>query len=80
MISGITGFGQPIDYMVMQSSEDADKVIECFESAIMQGYHPNEVEQEVYRQAGVDPNTFMWYDKERIQRRVEEIYRSKGEY
>lgn len=77
---GITGLGSGIDYMAMQSSYDADKVIALFESAINQGYHPNEVEQEVYRQAGVNPSDFTWYDKDRIQRRVEEIYKANGSY
>lgn len=63
---------------IMQSAEDADKVIALFESAIMQGYHPNDVEQEVYRQANVNPSDFTWYDKQKIQRKVEEIYKSKG--
>ena len=71
---GITGMGPVMDMMVMQSSADADRVIELFESAIMQGYHPNDIEQEVYRQAGVNPADFMQYDKEKIQRKVEAAY------
>lgn len=67
-----------MDAMVMQSASDVDKVIALFENAIEQSYHPNEVEQEVYRQANVNPSDFTWYDKQKIQRKVEEIYKSKG--
>lgn len=64
--------------MVMQSASDVDKVIALFENAIEQGYYPNDVEQEVYRQANVNPSDFTWYDKQKIQRKVEEIYKLKG--
>ena len=77
-MNGITGLGPGIDCMVMQSSYDADRIIQLFNSAIEQGYHPNDVEQEVYRQAGVNPNTLTWYDKQHIQNKVEEIYNRKG--
>lgn len=67
-----------MDAMVMQSASDADKVIALFKNAIEQGCHPNDVEQEVYRQANVNPSDFTWYDKRKIQKKVEEIYKSKG--
>ena len=74
MSISISGLGPGIDYMIMQSDSDADKVIKIFEDAISKGYHPVEIEQEVYRQAHVDPSNFTWYDKERIQRKVSEAY------
>lgn len=77
---GITGCGAGIDYMVMQSSYDTDKIIAMFESAIRQGYHPVEVEQEIYRQAKVNPANLTSYDRQKIQRKVEEIYKSKEGY
>lgn len=73
-ISGITGFGFGMDAMVMQSSEDADKVIKTFEEYIRQGQDPNTVEQLVYQQTGVDPSTILYYDRDRIRRKVEEAY------
>lgn len=69
----ITGY-QPLDFQIMNSDQSATKVIEMFEDAISKGYHPNDVEQEIYARAGVNPSDFTWYDKERIQRRVEEVY------
>lgn len=71
----ITGY-RPLDFQIMNSDQNAEKVIALFEDAISKGYHPNDVEQEVYAQAGVDPSEFTWYDKERIQRRVEAAYES----
>ena len=71
---GITGLGQGFDNYIMNSDTNADIVIAAFEEFIKQGYHPNEVEQEVYRQTGVDPRDLSSWDRQRIQRRVEEIY------
>lgn len=73
-MNGITGLGSGIDYMVMQSSYDADRVIEIFEDAISKGYHPETVEQDVYRQARVNPADFTEFDKKRIALKVNEIY------
>ena len=73
---GITGLGSAADYYVMDSSQKADKVIQAFEAAIMAGYHPNDVEQKIYAETGVDPSDFTMTDKRRIQRTVEEIYKS----
>ena len=69
----ITGY-QPLDFQIMNSDQSATRVIEMFEDAISKGYNPVDIEQEVYRQAHVDPSNFTWYDKERIQREVSEAY------
>ena len=73
---GITGFGPPMDYYIMNSYQTADAIIYAFEAAIRAGYHPNEVEQQIYADLGIDPKDLTASDKNRIQRRVEEIYRS----
>lgn len=78
-INGITGLGYGCDYYVMNSNDNADKVIKAFEVAIENGYDPVEVEQEIYKQTHVNPEDLTWYDKQRIQRKVEEIYNS-GRY
>ena len=39
---GITGMGDPIDFMIMQSETDANAVIRNFEDFISQGYAPEE--------------------------------------
>lgn len=76
-INGITGLGNGIDYYAMNSAESADKVIKAFEVAIENGYDPVEIEQEIYHQTNVNPADFTWYDKQRIQRKVEEMCESR---
>lgn len=76
-INGITGLGYGCDYYVMNSNDNADKVIKAFEVAIENGYDPNEVEQEIYKATQVNPADFTWYDKQRIQRKVEEMCESR---
>ena len=73
---GITGLGSAADYYVMNSSQNADTIIRAFEAAIRAGYHPNEVEQRIYAETGINPADLTPSDKNRIQRRVEEVYRS----
>ena len=63
-----------MDAMVMQSDQDADRVIAAFEVAIGNGFHPEEVEQDIYQQLGVNPADFTRYDKEKISRKVNEIW------
>ena len=71
---GITGLGQWNDYRVMQSAEDADKIIALFENAAAQGYNPYEVEDLVYSQANVNPSDLDEEDRKRISATVQEIY------
>lgn len=73
----ISGLGPAMDCYIMNSDLAADKVISLFEDAIRKGYHPEEVEQEIYRQANVNPADFTEFDKQKITRRVSEIYQSK---
>jgi len=73
MYWGITGI-ESIDYRIMNSDAAVDTVIALFESAAKQGYTPGEVEDEVYRQAGVDPADFTSYDRSRIQASVNDIF------
>lgn len=69
-----------LEYMIMQSDSDADRVIALFASAINQGYNPIEAEDEVYRQAKVDPADFNYLDREHIQKSVNEIWRTYNGY
>lgn len=70
----ITGLGCGFDYYVMNSDMAANKVIRAFEQAISQGYFPNDIEQEIYRQTNVNPNDLSDFDKNRIQLKVSEIW------
>ena len=64
-----------IECMIMQTDEDADRVISLFASAAAQGYEsPVEIESEVYRQAGVDPSEFNYLDRQKIQSAVNKLW------
>lgn len=75
---GITGLGPAADYYVMDKSQKVDEVIAEFERLIMLGYHPNDVEQRVYRKVGVDPATFTSSDKSYIVQRIEQAYKAQN--
>ena len=64
-----------IECMIMQTDEDADRVISLFASAAAQGYDdPVAIENEIYRQAGVDPSDFNYLDRQKIQNVVNELW------
>ena len=64
-----------IECMIMQSDEDADRVIALFESAAAQGYDdPVAIESEIYRQAGVNPEDFNILDRQKIQNAVNNLW------
>jgi len=63
-----------MDAMIMQSSEDADKVIAMFDSAIQQGYHPEVVEQDIYEQLNINPDNLTDFDKVRISHAVNKLW------
>jgi len=64
-----------IECMIMQTDEDANRVISLFASAAAQGYDdPVAIESEVYRQAGVDPSEFNCLDRQKIQNAVNELW------
>ena len=73
-ITGIDYIPEGLDYQIAESSYATDKVIALFEDAIRKGYHPEEVEQDIYRQARVNPADFTEFDKKRISLKVNEIY------
>jgi len=72
----ITGLDPAADYYIMNSSQNVDTIVYAFEAAIRAGYHPNDVEQKIYAETGIDPSDLTSSDKNQIQRRVEEIYQS----
>lgn len=64
-----------IECMVMQTDEDADRIISLFASAAAQGYDdPVAIESEIYRQAEVDPSEFNYLDRQKIQNAVNELW------
>jgi hypothetical protein len=66
---------QGLECMIMQNNADADDVISLFASAAAQGYDdPTEIEDEVFRQAGVDPSNLTYFEKQRIQEAVNQLW------
>ena len=63
-----------MDAMIMQSREDADKIIAMFDSAIQQGYHPEVVEQDIYEQLNINPDNLTDFDKVRISHAVNKLW------
>ena len=64
-----------IECMIMQTDEDADRVISLFASAAAQGYDdPVAIESEIYRQAGIDPSEFNCLDRQKIQNAVNVLW------
>lgn len=64
------------DVMVMQSDQNAQNLIKAFKQRILNGENPNECQYEVYRELNIDfDKDLMNYDKERVDREVEEMYR-----
>lgn len=72
---GITGINS-IDYRIMNSDAAVDTVVALFKSAAEQGYTPKEVENEVFLQAGVDPDDLTSADKELIKISVNGIWKT----
>lgn len=62
---------------IMQSEENADHVIEDFEKAFNAGLNPNDVLREVMTSRNLTEHDFTDTDIERINRKVEKIYRAK---
>ena len=77
-----SGIGNPLYYeptrnMIYQSDSDADRLINEFEKYINAGYDPNVVSAQVFSNLNINADDLMPYDIERVQRKVEEIYKSK---
>lgn len=65
-----------IEYMIMQSSESADTLIALFASARIQGYEdPYEIADEVFRQAGVNPEDLLENDRLKVNEAVSNLWR-----
>lgn len=75
-ITGISG----LDMYIMHSSYQSDKVIDAFREAIENGHHPNDIESQVWKSTGVDPTQLPMWEKQKIQRKVEEIYQTYTGY
>ena len=77
---GITGMGDPIDFIIMQSETDANTVIRNFEDFISQGHAPEEAERLAYIMANTKPENLTYYDYNRVTRRVEEVIQASSNF
>ena len=64
-----------IDAMVISSTTAADLLIEHFGIKIKQGFDPNDVCDEVFKEVGVTSNDLTPIDYNYVQRTVERIWR-----
>jgi hypothetical protein len=74
---GIVGMGRNgFMNQIMQSEQNTDKIIKTCEQLIAAGYNPNIVIEQACYSCGVSMNSLTDMDKQRLVKKVEEIYRS----
>lgn len=61
---------------VMQSDQDTNKIIKTCEELLAAGYNPNIVIEQACQKCGIRINSLIDIDKQRIVKKVEEIYKS----
>lgn len=77
-IFGLTDMGRNgFMNQIMQSSSDADLIIRDFEAAIEAGYNPNDVKEQILNNRGIKESDLTDMDINRINRRVENIYKNR---
>ena len=62
--------------MIMQSQEYTDKLIEQFEMAIVAGYNPNIVTDDIFNKVGCSLSDLTDFDQKRLKIKVEQLYHS----
>ena len=69
-------FGLPegLEYKVMNSSMKAREFISVCKDIIRNGGNPAEKEAEIYEELEIDPDDFTYYDKERIEKEVNDFW------
>ena len=74
---GLAGMGKNgFMNQIMQSDQDTNKIIKTCEELIIAGYNPNIVIEQACQKCGVRMNSLTDIDKQRIVKKVEEIYKS----
>ena len=74
---GIIGMGKNgFMNQIMQSEQDTNKIIKTCEELIIAGYNPNIVIEQACQKNGIRMNSLTDIDKQRIVKKVEEIYKS----
>lgn len=74
---GLVGMGKNgFMNQIMQSDQDTNKIIKTCEELIIAGYNPNIVIEQACHKCGIRVNSLTDLDKQRIVKKVEEIYQS----
>jgi hypothetical protein len=68
------GFPSGLENMIMNSSENADRLIEAFKDVIDAGKNPEDVEAEIYAELGINPNDIIHSDRVRILDEINEYW------
>ena len=74
--NSVTGFGPAADAYVVTSGANADNVISDFEKAFAAGMNPNHLLQDIMSQRNLTVEDFTDDDIIRVNRKVEEIYKT----
>ena len=72
----VTGLGPAADAYVVTSASNADNVINDFEKAFSAGMNPNNLLQDILDQRSLTTEDFTDNDIIRVNRKVEEIYKT----
>ena len=72
------GFPSGLENMIMNSSENADRLIEAFKDAIDEGKNPEDIEAEIYEELGINPNDIIHSDRVRILDEVNEYWEERN--
>ena len=75
-VYGLNGRVNGTEVMIMESSAKADNVIRDFEQALFAGMDPNQVIDEVLKNRHYSESDFTDMDINRINRKVESIYKT----
>lgn len=68
------GFPNGLENMIMNSSENADRLIEAFKDVIDAGENPEFYEAEIYAKLGINPDDIIHSDRIRISEEVNQYW------
>ena len=66
---------KPLQFFILQSNENLEKVLPDFEDAIFRGENPNEVKDEIFAKYGITDEDFTNSDANILIKKVEDMYK-----
>ena len=74
MINFADNYVSGLEAIIMQSDDNASKIISAFKEVINQGLNPEDYEADIYNELNINPNDLTWYDKEKITNEVNDYW------